>query len=81
MSHQLCRECHHLVSEEARTCPHCGISGPRRPDEADGWLVLALILWALAIVWFRHQVALLSAPSLPLSPPAPHSASGQLPLR
>lgn len=31
-----CRECDHLVSEQAVACPHCGCPYPAR-DKWDGW--------------------------------------------
>ena len=80
MSHRLCRECHHLVSEEAKSCPHCGISRPGRPDEAEGWLVrhrgailLAVILLSLEVAWFRYQVNQLSGPPPSTFTPAAQS--------
>ena len=31
-----CRECHHAISEQAFTCPHCGAPFPAR-ESWDGW--------------------------------------------
>jgi hypothetical protein len=31
-----CRECHHEISEQAFTCPHCGAPSPARASW-DGW--------------------------------------------
>lgn len=83
MGHRLCRECHHLVSEEAGTCPHCGISRPGRTEEADGWLarysgvfLLAVILLILEVAWFRHQVSQLSGPPTPTFPQAANTLPG-----
>ena len=69
MSHVMCRECHKLVSDQAKVCPHCGISRPGRTPHADGWLaryrgalVLAVCLLGLELAWFRHQVMELNGP-------------------
>jgi hypothetical protein len=63
MGHRMCRECHQLVSEEARTCPHCGVPRPVVTHDPDalfagyrGGLTLILVLLAVEIAWFRHQV-------------------------
>jgi len=76
MSHIMCRECHHLVSEGAKTCPRCGISWPGRTEDADGWadgwivkyrgaLLLAIILFGLELAWFRHEITQLAGPPIP----------------
>ncbi len=68
----MCRECHKLVSDEAKVCPHCGISGPGRTAQTDGWLaryrgalLMAVCLLGLEFAWFRHQVSELNGPALP----------------
>ena len=89
MSQRSCRECHHLVSEEAKTCPYCGISRPGTTDGSDGWFgrhrgafLLAVILLSLEVAWFRHQVGLLSGPPPPTFPrAAPDTAFLQEPER
>jgi hypothetical protein len=72
MSHVMCRECHKLVSDEAKVCPHCGISRPGRTAHADGWLarnrapvLMAVCLLGLELAWFRYQVDQLNGPPLP----------------
>jgi len=78
MGHRQCRECHQLVSEEARTCPRCGVPRPTAREEDTEWfaryrgaLALALILLALEITWFRAQVKQLTGPPPPPPPVAP----------
>ncbi|MGZ5059385.1 MAG: zinc ribbon domain-containing protein [Methylobacter sp.] len=44
-----CRECGHLVSKSARTCPNCGVSKPAKNGSINR-IILALIFgW---LVWF-----------------------------
>lgn len=46
MSLKACRECKKEVSSEAKTCPHCGISGPTKAKGMSlgtGCLVLVII--------------------------------------
>lgn len=75
MPHQMCRECHRLISEAAIACPHCGIP---RPVASDGpWthlrpygsaLLLGLALVGIGGLWFRYQVEhLVKAPPAPMS--------------
>ena len=80
MPHQMCRECHRLVSEAATTCPHCGIPQPvatggpfahLRPYASALMFGLAL-LW-IGGLWLRYQVAqfgsVIEAP-VPVAPKA-----------
>jgi hypothetical protein len=68
MPHQMCRECHRLVSEAANTCPHCGIPQPVPTDDpfphlrpyASALLLGLALLW-IGGLWFRYQVAQLEA--------------------
>jgi hypothetical protein len=69
MGHGMCRECHQLVSEEARTCPRCGVRRPVVTHDPDawfagyrGWVVLGLLLLAAEIGWIRYQVKQLVGP-------------------
>src|SRR5215207_6429076 len=60
MAHSMCRECHQLVSEEAKTCPRCGVARPVTDDPDAvfaghrGRLTLVLVLLAIGITWIRH---------------------------
>jgi hypothetical protein len=72
MGHRMCRECHQLISEEAKTCPRCGVSRPvvtRDPDALfagyRGGLTLILVLLAVEIAWIRHQVKQLAGSPMP----------------
>jgi hypothetical protein len=72
-----CRECHRFVSEEARSCPHCGVARPVAPAEDLGWLgrhraAVALALAALTaeIMLFRSMAKELDAPPSPPPPAA-----------
>jgi hypothetical protein len=72
MGHRMCRECHQLVSEEARTCPRCGVPRPvvtRDPDAVfagyRGGLTLILLLLAVEIAWIRYQVNQLAGSPMP----------------
>ena len=63
MGHRMCRECHQLVSEKARTCPRCGVPRPvvtHNPDALfagyRGGLTLILVLLAVGITWVRYQL-------------------------
>ena len=80
MPHQMCRECHRLVSEGANACPHCGIP---RPVATDGpfahlrpyanALLLGLALVWIGGLWFRYQLAqfeALAAAPVPVAPKA-----------
>ena len=71
MGHGMCRECHRLVSEEAKTCPGCGATRPVVTDQ-DAWfakyrgaLMLALVLLGVEVAWFRYQVNQLAGPPIP----------------
>jgi rRNA maturation protein Nop10 len=73
MELRLCRECHRLVSEEAKTCPRCGVPRPVASEDETAWLVkhrgallLALLLFGLEIAWFRAQVKQLAGPPIPM---------------
>ncbi|MGZ4982197.1 MAG: hypothetical protein ACXWAB_12210 [Methylobacter sp.] len=45
-----CRECGHLVSQSARTCPNCGVSKPVKNGSYIARIISALIFgW---LVWF-----------------------------
>jgi hypothetical protein len=63
MSHQMCRECHRLVSESAKACPHCGISRPAASEGAFthlrpyfSALLLGSVLAGVGGFWLRQQV-------------------------
>src|SRR4029453_16755664 len=84
MSHVMCRECHKLVSDQAKVCPHCGISRPGRTPHADGWLaryrgalLMGVCLLGLELAWFRHQVMELNGPTV--SEPDRLAGSGHRP--
>lgn len=73
-----CRECHHFVSEEAPSCPRCGVLRPVVSEEDTGWIgryrgVLLFVLVALAveIALFRSQVRQLAGPPFRPPPVAP----------
>lgn len=75
MGHGMCRECHQLISEEARTCPRCGVRRPVVTHDPDalfagyrGRVMLILLLLAAEIGWIRYQVKQFAGP--PLSTPA-----------
>ena len=78
MAHQMCRECHRLVSEAATTCPHCGTP---RPVATDGpfahlrpyasALLLGLALAWIGGLWFRYQMAQFEALVVAPVPVAP----------
>jgi hypothetical protein len=82
MPHQMCRECHRLVSDAARSCPYCGIGRPvgepgpfvhLRPFGSAFLLGIGLIL--VGGVWFRFQLEQLApapAPPAPVAPLDPH---------
>jgi hypothetical protein len=61
--HQMCRECHRLVSDGAIACPHCGITQPTATDGP--WshlrpfgsaLLLGFALVGIGGLWFRYQM-------------------------
>ena len=67
-----CRECHRFVSEEARTCAHCGAPRPVAPVDDVGWfgrnrgaVALALVGWTAAFMMFRSFALQLDARSSP----------------
>jgi hypothetical protein len=69
MAHQLCRECHRLVSEAAATCPYCGISQPIAASLRQGRAArfrravgLAAGLLVVELVWFRYEILQLAGP-------------------
>jgi hypothetical protein len=72
MPHRLCRECHRLVSDAARTCPHCGIAQPVAGDGSasrlrpygSALLVGLALIWAGGL-WFRYQLGQLRDLSAP----------------
>ncbi len=77
MGHRMCRECHRLVSEEAKACPHCGVPRPGAPGDRESWasryrgaIAVALVLLGVEIAWFRHQMAQLTGPPSTLPVPA-----------
>jgi hypothetical protein len=82
--HQMCRECHRLVSEGATTCPHCGITHPAATDGPFAHLrpyasalALGLALLWIGGLWLRYQVAqfgaVIEAPvSVPPKAPDPY---------
>lgn len=77
MAHRMCRECHQLVSEEARTCPRCGVPRPVVNYDSDalfagyrGRLTFILVLLALGITWIRYQVNQLAGSPKPTRPVA-----------
>jgi hypothetical protein len=54
-----CRECQHIVSEQAVACPHCGAPYPARA-KWDGWGYeyksrAALLGWPLVHVSFKYR--------------------------
>jgi hypothetical protein len=74
MGHGMHRECHQLISEEARACPRCGVRRPVVTHDPDalfagyrGWVMLILLLLGAEIGWIRYQVKQLVGP--PLSTP------------
>jgi len=78
MPHQMCRECHRLVSESANTCPHCGIPRPGSTDSPlahvrpyASALLFGLALMWIGGLWFRYQMtqfgALIAVP-VPAAP-------------
>jgi hypothetical protein len=78
MSLRPCRECRTFVSEEAPTCPRCGVRRPVVTDEDAGWfgkyrgaIALALVVGTLEIAWFRYQIGQLSGPPPSPDPVAP----------
>src|SRR5690349_520405 len=83
MPHQMCRECHRLVSESATTCPHCGIARPASFDDPlarlrpyGSALLLGLVLTWFGGLWFRYQVGLLhEEPAVPAPIPVAHPDS------
>ncbi|MGZ4994333.1 MAG: hypothetical protein ACXV79_09250 [Methylobacter sp.] len=45
-----CRECGHMVSKRAKTCPNCGVGKPVKNGSSINHIILALIFgW---LVWF-----------------------------
>ena len=72
MGHGMCRECHQLVSEKAKSCPRCGVPRPVVTHDPDalfaghrGGLTLILVLLGLEIAWIRYQVNQLAGSPLP----------------
>jgi hypothetical protein len=69
MGHGMCRECHQLIREEARTCPLCGVRRPVVTHDPDalfpgyrGRVMLILLLLAAEIGWIRYQVKQFAGP-------------------
>jgi len=55
-----CPECGHEVSDQAETCPHCGVAIAKKPRSRKGcWLALAIMLVVLLLagtgVYFYYQ--------------------------
>jgi len=52
-----CHECHHFISEKARTCPRCGVPHPVVSDEDTGWAGRhrGALMLALAYSWRRWR--------------------------
>jgi hypothetical protein len=85
---RLCRECHKLVSEEARACPHCGVPDPADSEHSGSWVskhrgTLALVfgLLGLEVAWFHHQVKLLAGPPVTVQAATVDSFPGYRSLR
>ena len=87
MGLKMCRECHQLVSEEARTCPRCGVPRPVVTHDPDallaghrGGLTLVLVLVAVGVSWVRHQVTQLIGPPVHTPVAAAESVLPQPPI-
>ena len=72
-----CRECHRFVSEEARSCPQCGVPRPVVPVDDIGWfgrhrgaVALAVVGLTAEIMRFQSLAKQLDAPPSPPPPPA-----------
>lgn len=44
-----CRECGKKVSNEAKTCPHCGVGDPARPKSYIGGPATLLVILVLVV--------------------------------
>ena len=76
-----CRACHRFLSEDARSCPHCGAPHPVTPegtwfDRHRGAVAVALIGLVATILLFHAQARVLGGPP---PPPAPAAAIDSFP--
>ena len=75
-----CRVCHCFLSEDARSCPHCGAPHPVTPEAT--WLdryhaaVAVALVGLVATIWLFHAAAKLLGGPAP--PPAPSVALDSL---
>lgn len=53
-----CRECGKEVSDEAKTCPYCGIKTPSKKRRQRKFIITAIIIFALVglSAWGYHRI-------------------------